>query len=150
MKFWDFLFNFEGVRSSDTVKKNQTKCMFVELQVYFPLDVCASAWLLSVYFYHLYFLISVVCMTLFIFEIVFCIEMHSIKQCTSPYNASCLDSGSVILEHQIIFLYSVPPFMVNHYCLKNHPKSLCSLIFQEYVCHFLFSCTYFHFSRMPL
>jgi hypothetical protein len=27
---------------------------------------------------------------------------------------------------------------------------LCSLIFQEYVCHFLFSCTYFHFSRMPL
>lgn len=78
--------------------------MFVELQVYFPLDVCANTRLLSIHFCHLYFLISVVYLTLFIYEIAYCIVMHSMKQSTPPYIASSLDSGSVILEHQIIFL----------------------------------------------
>jgi hypothetical protein len=103
--------------------------MFVELQVYFPLGVRANTRLLSVHLYNFYFLISVVCLALFTFEILFCIVMHS----TSPYIASCLDSGYVILEHQIIFLYTVPSFLFNHYCWKNHPTSLCFLIFREYV-----------------
>lgn len=60
-------------------KKIHTKCMFVELQVYFPLDMCANTSLLWIHFYHLY-LISVVFLTLFVFEIVFCIVMQSIKQ----------------------------------------------------------------------
>ena len=39
--------------------------------------------------------------------------MHSVKQSTPPYIASSLDSGSVILERQIIFLYTVPSFIFN-------------------------------------
>jgi len=96
--------------------------MFLELQVYFPLGVCANTRLLSVHFYHLYFLISVVCLTLFIFEIVFCIVMHSIKQSTFPYISSCLHFGYVILENQIIFLYTVPSFMFNYYAGTITPR----------------------------
>jgi hypothetical protein len=66
------------------------------------------------------------------------ILMQSIKTKYVPLHCLLSKLRFCNLGTQIIFLYTLSSFMFNHLFSKKkkHPMSLCSLIFQEYVCIF--------------